>query len=106
MIGADQHTKTALIALMPNRREVTLHHLVTAHRLQFFIVAKLVNQIIEDDEAVPFCLWSLHIAILHILPFLKRLSCYFPLRSEPFAALFSGAPVWRMSRLAELPLAV
>ncbi len=66
MIGDYQHTQPALIAQMLNRCEVALHHLVAAHRLQLLIVTKLVNQIVEDDEAVPFGLWSWHIAILHI----------------------------------------
>src|SRR6266496_3885455 len=106
VIGDDQHAQPAPITQMLNRGKIALHHLVAAHRLQFFIVTKLIDQIIEDDEAAPLSLWRWHMAMLHICHRQKRVGCYFSLRPEPLTALFSNTQIRGMSHLVQLPLAI
>src|SRR5881628_277208 len=106
MIGDNQHTQPASIAEMFNRSVVALHHLVAAHGFQLLIMTELVNQIIEDHESAPLCLWRWHIAVLHDCHRQQSFSCYLSLRPEPLAALFGDTQIRRMSLLPKLPLAI
>src|SRR5258708_1577330 len=106
VISDDKYSQPALITKMFNCSEIALHNLIATHGLQLFIVTQLVNQIVKDYETVPFSLWKWHIAMLHIYHRQQSISRDFPLRSEPFAALFGNTKVGRISCLVKLPLTV